>query len=46
MLAVLPFFCRFLQSLRRWYDSKLTTHLVNVSNPRPVDMVIRLTPAL
>jgi hypothetical protein len=33
VLSVSPFFCRFIQSLRRWYDSRLTAHLINVSNP-------------
>ncbi|PCH35378.1 EXS-domain-containing protein, partial [Wolfiporia cocos MD-104 SS10] len=28
-LAALPFFVRFVQSIRRWMDSKLTTHLIN-----------------
>ena len=44
VLAILPFLCRFIQSLRRWYDSGLTTHLVNVGDPRPVDIKIRLMP--
>ena len=35
VLAVLPFLCRFIQSVRRWYDSRLMTHLVNVSNSAP-----------
>ena len=32
VLSVSPFFCRFAQSLRRWYDSRSTTHLINVSD--------------
>lgn len=31
VLATLPFMVRFLQSLRRYWDSKLPTHLINVS---------------
>ena len=30
LLAVLPFMVRFVQSLRRYWDSKLPTHLINV----------------
>lgn len=30
VLAVLPFLVRFIQSIRRYVDSKLTTHLINV----------------
>lgn len=30
-LATIPFMTRFLQSLRRYWDSKLPTHLINVS---------------
>jgi hypothetical protein len=33
-LSMAPFFCRFVQSLRRWYDSRLTAHLINVGNSR------------
>ncbi|KAJ7906259.1 EXS family-domain-containing protein [Mycena leptocephala] len=29
VLAVLPFLVRFIQSIRRYVDSKLTTHLIN-----------------
>lgn len=29
ILSMLPFFCRFVQSLRRWYDSRSKTHLIN-----------------
>lgn len=31
LLAGWPFFCRLVQSLRRWHDSRLGVHLVNVS---------------
>ena len=30
LLAILPFLVRFVQSLRRYRDSKLPTHLINV----------------
>ena len=30
VLASLPFLSRFVQSIRRWADSKLVTHLINV----------------
>lgn len=30
-LAMLPYMIRFLQSLRRYWDSRLPTHLINVS---------------
>ena len=43
LLAGLPFFCRLVQSLRRWYDSRLGAHLINVSDPYLFDAKIRLT---
>ena len=30
LLGILPFVARFGQSIRRWWDSGLTTHLINV----------------
>ena len=45
LLAGLPCFCRLAQSLRRWYDSRLGAHLINVSNPYLFGAKIRLTPA-
>jgi len=45
LLAGLPFFCRLLQSLRRWYDSRLGAHLINVSDPYLFDAKTVLTPA-
>ena len=33
VLGTLPFLVRFVQSLRRYWDSKLHTHLINVRNP-------------
>jgi EXS family len=30
VLGVLPFLARFAQSIRRWWDSQLITHLINV----------------
>ena len=45
VLAASPLFCRFVQSLRRWYDSRLNTHLVNVSNSSLFGINIRPTPA-
>jgi EXS family len=30
VLGVLPFVARFAQSIRRWWDSQLFTHLINV----------------
>lgn len=44
ILSVSPFFCRFIQSLRRWYDSRSTTHLINVSNPYFLNITIDLPP--
>ena len=32
-LSALPLFIRLVQSVRRYMDSKLITHLINVSNP-------------
>jgi hypothetical protein len=31
LLAGWPFFCRLVQSLRRWHDSRLGVHLINAS---------------
>jgi hypothetical protein len=44
VLAALPFFCRFVQSIRRWYDSGSRPHLINVSSSCLFDINIRLTP--
>lgn len=30
VLAILPFVLRLVQSVKRWYDSGLVTHLINV----------------
>jgi hypothetical protein len=32
MVAVIPLFIRLVQSIRRWFDSGLYTHLINVSS--------------
>lgn len=32
LLACSPYFCRLVQSLRRWHDSRLGAHLINASS--------------
>ncbi len=44
LLSTLPFFARFGQSIRRWWDSGLITHLINVCRPSPfVDPISLIT---
>ena len=33
ILGILPFIARLVQSIKRWYDSGLETHLINVMYP-------------
>jgi hypothetical protein len=44
VLAISPLFCRFVQSLRRWYDTRSRAHLINVSNRYLFNVDIWLTP--
>ena len=46
LLAGAPYFCRLVQSIRRWYDTRSTTHLINVSGSYLSDISIQLTPDL
>jgi hypothetical protein len=46
VLGILPFVARFAQSIRRWCDSKLITHLINVRSSLFLCGAIELSQAI
>lgn len=43
LVSIIPALCRFIQCLKRYHDSKLTIHLVNVRIQFAIPLLTRLT---